>query len=66
MNTYFVAIAAGNVEAIKCLVKHGAEVDLTDVKAQTPLFVAIVNQHWESARALLEAGADPNGSDRNM
>ena len=59
-------LPAGNVGAIEFLVSRGAEVDVTDVKAQTPLFVAVVNQHWESARALLEAGADPNGSDKNM
>ena len=40
--------------------------DKTDVKAQTPLFVAMVNQHWECAEALLEAGADPNGNEKNL
>ena len=40
--------------------------DLVDVKAQTPLFVALVNQHWRVARLLLDHGADPNGNDRNM
>ena len=40
--------------------------DKVDVKAQTPLFVAMVNQHWECAEALLEAGADPNGNEKNL
>ena len=35
-------------------------------QAQTPLFVSLVNQHWECARILLEAGADPNGSQANL
>ncbi len=37
-----------------------------DVKAQTPLFVALVNQHWDVAKVLLEHGADPNGDAKNM
>ena len=36
------------------------------MKAQTPLFVALVGQHWAVARVLLEAGADPNGSFKNL
>ena len=48
------------------LLAKGAEVDNVDVKAQTPLFVAMVNQHWEAAKVLLEAGADPNGNLKNM
>ena len=60
------AATAGHLGVIRILLEAGAQVDLADVKAQTPLFVAIVNQHWESARVLLEAGADPNGSDKNM
>ena len=57
---------AGALESIKVLLEHGAEVDKADVKAQTPLFVAAVNQHWECAKALLEAGADPNGNEKNL
>ena len=58
--------SAGHLECVQMLVDHGAAVDLVDVKAQTPLFVAIVNQHWECSEALLVAGADPNGSDKNL
>ena len=36
------------------------------LKAQTPLFVSLVNQHYDCARLLLEAGADPNGSQANL
>ena len=28
--------------------------------------MAAVNQHWECAKALLEAGADPNGNEKNL
>ena len=37
-----------------------------DAKAQTPLFVALVNEHWAAARLLLEAGAAPGGSTANL
>ena len=57
---------AGHKDAIKFLLENGAQVDKVDVKAQTPLFVAMVNQHWECAQALLETGADPNGNDKNL
>lgn len=67
MIIYFLAVfSAGHPETIRVLLSHGADVDLADVKAQTPLFVAVVNQHWQCARMLLEAGADPNGSERNL
>ncbi len=32
------------------LLDAGATVDEVDVKAQTPLFVALVNQHWTCAK----------------
>ncbi len=57
---------AGCVESIKVLLDHGAQVDKTDVKAQTPLFVAMVNQHWECGQILLDADADPNGNEKNL
>jgi len=66
------AATSGQKEAVSTLLKRGARVDVTDVKAQTPLFIAVVNQHWECAEMLLSftdaygAGADPNGSDRNL
>ena len=57
---------AGQKEVITILLENAAEVDKVDVKAQTPLFVAMVNQHWECAEILLEAGADPNGDQKNL
>ena len=41
---------AGSVDAVKILLGCSAKLDEIDVKAQTPLFVALVNQHWECAR----------------
>lgn len=45
---------------------HGAKVDIADIKAQTPLFVAIKNRHIDSVRALLEAGANANGNQNSL
>uniref|UniRef100_A0A8B9NJE7 Ankyrin repeat and SOCS box containing 12 n=1 Tax=Accipiter nisus TaxID=211598 RepID=A0A8B9NJE7_9AVES len=44
---------------MKVLLAHGAEVDSLDVKAQTPLFMAVSNGHQECVKVLLEAGANP-------
>lgn len=44
---------------------HGAIVDLPDIKAQTPLLIAMQKQYTESVKALLEAGANPNGDPGN-
>ncbi|XP_054426881.1 ankyrin repeat and SOCS box protein 1 isoform X2 [Pteronotus mesoamericanus] len=57
-----IAATAGHGHCVDFLIRKGAEVDLVDVKGQTALYVAVVNGHLESARILLEAGADPNGS----
>ena len=59
-------LSAGRLECMKLLLAAGADVDSLDAKAQTPLFVSLVNQHWDCARLLLEAGADPNGSQANL
>ena len=42
--------AADSLECVRCLLDLGAEVDLTDMKGQTPLFVAVKDQHLECAR----------------
>ena len=57
---------AGQTETLKVLLANAAEVDKTDVKAQTPLFIAMVNQHWECGEILLKSGADPNGNEKNL
>lgn len=41
------------------------QVDSLDVKAQTPLFIAVTGKHLDCVVALLKAGADPNGSQYN-
>lgn len=41
------------------------QIDVLDVKAQTPLFTAVSGKHLDCVAALLKAGADPNGSQYN-
>ena len=43
-------LLAGCDESISLLLDHIKHVDKVDVKAQTPLFVAMVNKHWSSGR----------------
>jgi hypothetical protein len=37
------------VENVRVLLTHGAQIDVADAKKQTPLFVALINQHWDCA-----------------
>ena len=55
------AAFAGNENAVKILLKHGANINvLNSAKTGTPLFGAILKNHIEIARLLLEKGSDPN------
>jgi ankyrin repeat protein len=54
----------GGAAAVPVLVKAGAEVNATDPDGTTPLMLAIMNAHYDTANALLENGADPNIVDK--
>lgn len=54
----------GCVECMKELLKGGADPDLGDYKAVTPLIAALDNLHFDTAKVLVEAGADANKWDR--
>ncbi|XP_059840894.1 ankyrin repeat and SOCS box protein 12-like [Hypanus sabinus] len=56
------AASKGHLSCLEVLLRHGAEVDSLDVKAQTPLFTAVSGRHLYCVQALLRAGANPNGS----
>ncbi|XP_056397497.1 ankyrin repeat and SOCS box protein 12-like [Hyla sarda] len=56
------AASKGSLECLKILLANGAEVDILDVKAQTPLFTAVSSGHLDCVRELLKAGACPSGS----
>ncbi|RPI60191.1 MAG: ankyrin repeat domain-containing protein, partial [Lysobacterales bacterium] len=47
-------------ECARALVEGGANVDLPDPKGVTPLFLAIDNFHFDTAKLLIEADANPN------
>ena len=48
------------------MIDAGAELEALDRKCQTPLFSAVFNHRKEVAQLLLENGADPEGSSKNL
>ena len=60
-----VAASNDNVEAAKILISHGAKIDIRDsVNNDTALIYGIRDGKFRVAELLLEAGADPNLTDR--
>jgi ankyrin repeat protein len=53
----------GKIDAVRALLKAGANPNLADPDHSTPLLVALMNGHWDTARLLIEAGADVNAWD---
>lgn len=53
------AAYSGNIDAVRELVKRGADVDRVNNRNQTPLAGAIFKKEEEVIEALLDAGADP-------
>ncbi|CAG8961847.1 hypothetical protein HYFRA_00014038 [Hymenoscyphus fraxineus] len=51
------AIELGNVMAVKLLIKHGANIDMADVRGLTPIQMAIENRQQVILEDLLAAGA---------
>jgi ankyrin repeat protein len=54
------AAREGCLECVRALVAAGANVNLSDPKGVTALFLAIDNFHFDAAKLLIEAGANPN------
>lgn len=48
------------------LIDAGADMEVTDRKGQTPLYIAVFNRHKDTVKLLLERGADPEGSQKNL
>lgn len=48
------------LELVRFMLDHGADPTLLNEERGGPLFSAIIGQHEETLRLLLEAGADPN------
>jgi len=66
---FFFAIREGRTEAVQRLLATGLDVNeplrpaamrKVDYPGPSPLTLAVINGHFETAAALLEAGADPN------
>jgi ankyrin repeat protein len=47
-------------ECVPVLLKHRADVSLTDPAGMPPLFIAMMNGNWDIAKRLIEAGSDVN------
>ena len=52
------AVEAGEVDAARLCLEHGAEVDRAKDNAATPLLIACVRGHVDAARLCLDYGAD--------
>jgi len=61
----FAAAARGDVAEVERLVGAGERIDARDGHGRTPLHVATFLRRRDAMRALVRAGADPNGLDRD-
>ncbi len=59
-DAYFLAIEARAHEILKVLADCGLHLNFVNVWGYTPFVMALKLRDYESARILLEAGADPN------
>lgn len=50
----------GRSDIVTLLLSHGAIVDVTDIQGFTPLMNAVIYNHFDIVRNLLNNGADPN------
>ncbi len=60
MSGLMFAAREGHVDAVRTLLKAGANPDFTDPDGSTALIVALMNGHWDTAKLLIDAGADVN------
>ncbi|WP_339910669.1 ankyrin repeat domain-containing protein [Symmachiella dynata] len=54
------AVEQNDAAAIKTYSNAGGDLDIRNFGGETPLFLALSLKHFESYKALLECGADPN------
>jgi ankyrin repeat protein len=60
MSALMFAAREGHVDAVRALLKAGADPDFTDPDGSTALIVALMNGHWDTAKLLIDSGADVN------
>ncbi len=59
------AAVRGNVEVMKLLIEHGADVNMADKDGWTALMGAVVQGHTESVKLLLKHGAKVRARNHN-
>jgi ankyrin repeat protein len=59
-NPLLYAARQGCIECVKVLAEAGADLNATDPDRISPLNLALINLHFDTAAALIEAGADVN------
>ncbi|KAK3689160.1 ankyrin repeat-containing domain protein [Podospora appendiculata] len=57
-NAIHLAAEIGNIDRLRLLLEHGAEINSVDPRKNTPLRIAIGNSHTDAAALLIESGAD--------
>jgi ankyrin repeat protein len=66
MTALHLAARQGETEAVRALLDAGVPIDQKAVgDNSTPLLVAAINGHFDLAKFLLDAGADPNAAQHN-
>ena len=56
--SFFKASQIGDIEAVRAFIKSGADLNQRDENGQTPLFIALDNEHGDIAKLLLKSGAN--------
>jgi len=59
----FQAVSERDSDAVRRIIRDGADLDSQDAKGRTALMIATYHKDVETARALIEAGADVNIQD---
>jgi ankyrin repeat protein len=57
------AAREGYVDVAQALLAGGADIDLIDPDATSPLVMTLINGHWDFAKLLIESGANVNDWD---
>jgi ankyrin repeat protein len=54
----FIALCKGECDVVNCLLSSGADINLCDIKGQSPLFIASCKGECDVVKCLLSSGAD--------